>query len=105
MLVQLRIAAESGATLDCGDAALVGNAAGCACAPPRPGPTAAPGCLGLRAWFGGEALAQWDAWCGTSIAKWSPGWCEAKWRSFNGSGVTGGSIFALAEQDGYVLRS
>jgi len=31
-----------------------------------------------------------------------PGWCEAKWATFNGNGVSGGTIFALAEQHGYV---
>src|SRR5262249_58280169 len=50
---------------------------------------------------GSAALEMWDSWCATS-AKWAPGWCEAKWETFNGSGITGGTIFALAEQHGYV---
>jgi hypothetical protein len=49
-----------------------------------------------------EALRMWDAWCATSATKWALGWCDEKWKSFNGKGVTGGTIFALAKEHGYV---
>jgi Primase C terminal 2 (PriCT-2) len=50
----------------------------------------------------GQARAQWEAWCGTSSAKYEDGWCESKWKSFNGHGITGGTIFKLAKEGGYV---
>ena len=33
--------------------------------------------------------------------KWHPGVCEQKWRTFNGHGITGGTIFNIAKEKGY----
>src|SRR5262245_39334338 len=51
-----------------------------------------------------EGLAMFDAWCATCHDKWSFGWCENKWRSFRRGGITGGTIFALAEEHSYARR-
>jgi putative DNA primase/helicase len=51
-----------------------------------------------------EGLRMWDAWSASSD-KWHPGVCEDKWKSFRGSGVTGGTIFALAQQHGYYHKA
>jgi putative DNA primase/helicase len=48
-----------------------------------------------------EGLAMFDAWCATCDEKWALGWAADKWTSFRGTGITGGTIFALAEQRGW----
>jgi primase-polymerase (primpol)-like protein len=45
-----------------------------------------------------ELLAAWDSWSQQS-AKYSPGCCEAKWQSFNGSAVGLGSLIHWARYD------
>jgi putative DNA primase/helicase len=48
-----------------------------------------------------EGLAMFDAWCATCTEKWAQGWAEEKWRSFKGRGITGGTIFGIAEEQGW----
>ena len=51
-----------------------------------------------------DGLAAWDAWSAKS-SKWVAGECEDRWRTFHaGGGVTGGTIFALAETFGFQRR-
>src|SRR5262249_22988227 len=51
---------------------------------------------------GSEAgLAMFDAWAATCQEKWAQGWAAEKWKTFKRGGVTGGTIFALAEQHGW----
>ena len=48
-----------------------------------------------------DGLALWDGWSAKS-EKWSPGVCAEKWKSFSGSrGITGGTIFAMADERGW----
>ncbi len=50
---------------------------------------------------GADGLALWDGWSAQS-EKWSPGACADKWKSFAGQrGITGGTIFAMAEESGW----
>ena len=48
-----------------------------------------------------EGLRMWDAWSASSTNKWHPGICDEKWKSFNGQGITGGTIFEIARRYGY----
>lgn len=52
----------------------------------------------------GYSLADWDKWSSRDAARYHPGDCEKKWRSFNGSAspVTGGTIFQYAKEQGFV---
>ena len=48
-----------------------------------------------------ELLSEWDKWSSQS-AKYKPGECAKKWRSFStGGGVTLGSLAHMAKQDGW----
>ena len=50
---------------------------------------------------GPDGLALWDSWSAQS-QKWSPGVCTIRWGSFGGrKGITGGTIYALAEERGW----
>ena len=48
----------------------------------------------------GLSVDVWDSWSQKS-AKYRSGECDRKWRSFNGSGITGGTLYHLARQNGY----
>ena len=48
----------------------------------------------------GLSVDVWDNWSQKS-AKYRSGECDRKWRSFNGSGITGGTLYHLARQNGY----
>ena len=49
-----------------------------------------------------ELLGEWDRWSNQS-AKYKPGECAKKWRSFStGGGVTLGTLAHMAKQDGWV---
>src|SRR5262245_59565642 len=49
-----------------------------------------------------DGLALWNAWSAKS-EKWSSGVCAEKWKSFSGDrGITGGTIFGMAEERGWV---
>lgn len=52
----------------------------------------------------GYSPADWDKWSSRDAARYHPGDCEKKWRSFNGSAspVTGGTIFQYAKEQGFV---
>ncbi|MBE9190639.1 bifunctional DNA primase/polymerase [Gloeocapsopsis crepidinum LEGE 06123] len=46
-------------------------------------------------------LWEWDKWSQQS-SKYEDGECVKKWNSFNGSGINIGSLFYMAQQDGFV---
>lgn len=48
--------------------------------------------------LGAEGLSLWESWSSRS-AKHHEGECERKWRSFDGSGVTIGTLVHMAQQD------
>lgn len=52
----------------------------------------------------GYSPDDWDKWSSKDAARYHPGDCEKKWRSFNGSAspVTGGTIFQYAKEQGFV---
>ena len=52
----------------------------------------------------GYSVDDWDKWSSRDAARYHPGDCEKKWRSFNGSAspVTGGTIFQYAKEQGFV---
>lgn len=54
--------------------------------------------MALAAALGSEGLPLWIQWSAQS-AKFDAGACEAKWRSFDGSGVTMASVAHMAKQD------
>jgi RecA-family ATPase len=43
----------------------------------------------------------WDSWSARDAARYRPGECEKKWRGFAGSGITGGTVVALAFDHGW----
>lgn len=45
----------------------------------------------------GMPCSVWDDWSSRDSARYNPGECEKKWQTFNGSGVTGGTIIHLAQ--------
>ena len=45
----------------------------------------------------GFPCSVWDNWSSRDAARYHPGECEKKWDTFNGSGVTGGTIVHLAQ--------
>lgn len=52
----------------------------------------------------GMPCSVWDDWSSRDSARYNPGECEKKWQTFNGSGVTGGTIIHLAQTlGGYKL--
>lgn len=48
--------------------------------------------------LGGEGLRMWDAWSARS-QKYEPGECEWKWNTFDGDGVTMGTLVKWARED------
>lgn len=52
----------------------------------------------------GFDVGMWDEWSARS-GKYRPGVCEKRWRSFDSSEVTGGTIYHLAVQNGYKPES
>lgn len=46
----------------------------------------------------GLPCSTWDDWSKSDSARYVPGDCEKKWRSFNDSGTNGGTIVYLAER-------
>lgn len=45
----------------------------------------------------GFPCSVWDDWSSRDSARYHPGECERKWKTFNSSGVTGGTIIHLAQ--------
>lgn len=54
--------------------------------------------MALHSEFGDAGLTLWEAWSAQS-AKYHPGDCVRKWKSFNSHGVTLGTLAWMAEQD------
>ncbi len=50
-----------------------------------------------------DMLADWDAWSRRS-SKYEPGACKKKWSSFKKGGLTLGSLFHWAKEDGWTPR-
>ena len=59
--------------------------------------------VGMAIKDAGGSVALWDDWSQSS-PKWSAGECERRWKTFNKSGAGVGSIFYLAEQNGYSYK-
>lgn len=60
--------------------------------------------VGMALHHEGESAELWDLWSQRDSARYKPGDCHAKWRSFGqggGSPVTGGTLHALAKQHGW----
>lgn len=54
--------------------------------------------MALRFEYGDAGLALWDSWSAIS-AKYRPNECARKWQTFNGRGVTLGTLAWMADQD------
>lgn len=52
----------------------------------------------------GLSCSVWDDWSSSDRARYKIGVCETKWRTFNGSGVTGGTIIHLAQERGWTYH-
>jgi RecA-family ATPase len=54
----------------------------------------------------GRACGEWDGWSAGDPARYHPGECAEKWRSFNGAAdpVAGGTIVEMARRGGYRPR-
>lgn len=52
----------------------------------------------------GYPVSVWDAWSAKSFSKYTPGACEKKWRTFNGTTnpVAAGTIYNMALEGGYI---
>lgn len=53
----------------------------------------------------GLSCSVWDSWSMKDLSRFIPGDCLRKWNTFQGAGVSGGTIFHLAEEQGYVKKS
>ena len=62
--------------------------------------------VGMALKFEGLSCDVWDDWSRRDPKRYHAGDCEKKWATFNGSGtpVTGGTIYQLACDQGYVPR-
>ena len=62
--------------------------------------------VGMALKFEGLSCDVWDEWSRSDLKRYHPGDCEKKWATFNGasSPVTGGTIYQLAVEGGYVPR-
>ena len=62
--------------------------------------------VGMALKFEGLSCDVWDEWSRRDPARYHAGECEKKWATFNGSGtpVTGGTIYRLAVEGGYVPK-
>lgn len=49
----------------------------------------------------GQPCSVWDDWSRSDSARYDPETCYKKWETFEGAGVTGGTIFYLAKRFGY----
>ena len=59
--------------------------------------------VGMALHHEGLPVSAWDEWSRTDPARYHEGDCAKKWRSFGrNSGVTGGTLYALARQHGWV---
>lgn len=47
----------------------------------------------------------WDEWSAQDKARWRAGDCERRWTGFNSSGITRRTLFFLAFQNGYTLKT
>ena len=50
----------------------------------------------------GLPVSVWDDWSRRDLGRYHFGECEKKWNTFGSSGVSGGTIFHLAKESGYV---
>lgn len=74
-----------------------------------------PGALNYQDWVNvgmalkqeGYSVSAWDDWSHRDLKRYHRGECQRKWNSFNGTGtpVTGGTIFQLAKDQGWVPES
>ena len=74
-----------------------------------------PGALNYQDWVNvgmalkqeGYSVSAWDDWSQRDHGRYHRGECQRKWNSFNGAGtpVTGGTIFQLAKDQGWVPES
>ena len=74
-----------------------------------------PGALNYQDWVNvgmalkqeGYSVSAWDDWSQRDRGRYHRGECQRKWNSFNGAGtpVTGGTIFQLAKDQGWVPES
>ncbi|MCL2298886.1 MAG: AAA family ATPase, partial [Firmicutes bacterium] len=71
-----------------------------------------PAALGYQDWvsvgmalkYEGHDVSVWDTWSSRDPARYHPGDCDKKWRSFGGGGaapVTGGTIVQIAQENGW----
>lgn len=49
----------------------------------------------------GQSCSVWDDWSRSDSSRYDPEVCYKKWETFEGTGVTGGTIFYLAKRFGY----
>lgn len=49
----------------------------------------------------GQSCSVWDDWSRSDSTRYDPEVCYKKWETFEGAGVTGGTIFYLAKRFGY----
>lgn len=59
--------------------------------------------VGMALHYEGASCSVWDDWSSHGT-KYKRGECEKKWKSFDGSGVTGGTLYHIACQHGYALE-
>ena len=57
--------------------------------------------VGMALKFEGYSPVDWDRWSARDPIRYHFGECARKWASFNDSGVTGGTIVALAQEGGW----
>lgn len=57
--------------------------------------------VGMALKYEGYTAMDWDAWSSKDGARYHPGECFKKWSSFDGQGVTGGTIYQMAIDNGW----
>ena len=63
--------------------------------------------VGMALQLEGYDVSAWDNWSRRDPARYHPGECKRKWRTFHGSTspVTGGTIVQIAKEQGWVPES
>lgn len=57
--------------------------------------------VGMALKYEGYTAADWDDWSSKDGSRYHPGECFKKWSSFDGQGVTGGTIYQMAIDNGW----
>lgn len=57
--------------------------------------------VGMALEHEGYDVSVWDAWSQKDAARYHQGECQHKWKSFAGSGITGGTIVHMAQEAGW----